>query len=96
MAQKVPFSHLDRVGIGPTTTATAAPSTRCLLAVHKRREIPARAERKVPAIKYCTAGEGKNLQKLNAAENTQKAHEMKIRRGLSHALDEVALLCPLV
>jgi hypothetical protein len=61
MAQKVPFSYLDRVGIGPTTTAsaTAAPSTRCLLAVHKRREIPARAERSEKFQQLSTVQQGR-------------------------------------
>ena len=59
MAQKVPFSYLDRVGIGPTTTATAAPSTRCLLAVHKRREIPARAERSENFQQLSTVQQGR-------------------------------------
>jgi hypothetical protein len=59
MAQKVPFSYLDRVGIGPTTTTTAAPSTRCLLAVHKRREIPARAERSENFQQLSTVQQGR-------------------------------------
>jgi hypothetical protein len=62
MAQKVPFSYLDRVGIGPTTTTSAtaiAPSTRCLLAVHKRREIPARAERSENFQQLSTVQQGR-------------------------------------